>query len=79
MNGQHVVFKKCIVMCMEQDILNWCLKHQKQRRASGYIILGPPGIGKTTFVGEHPHTWIDIITFSDLGIHTVAFESAYSF
>ena len=56
---------------MDHDILNWCLEHQKQRHASGYIILGPPGIGKTTFVGEHPHTWIDADNiFSDLGIHT---------
>lgn len=56
---------------MEDQILKWVEEHQKQRHTTGYIVLGPPGIGKTRFVGEHPRAWIDADNiFADLGIHT---------
>lgn len=61
---------------MQKKILEWSSENNKQMHGNGYIILGPPGIGKTIFVGEHSHQWVDADEiFPALGIHTEYWHS----
>lgn len=55
---------------MLEEIRRWSVDNHKQIHKNGYIVLGPPGIGKTTFVSVHPRQWVDADEiFRDLGLH----------
>ena len=55
---------------MQTRIVDWALENGKKIHSAGYIILGPPGIGKTTFVLAHSTDWVDADDiFSALGLH----------
>lgn len=61
---------------MQKKILRWAAENNKQIHGNGYIILGPPGIGKTTFVGQYPHQWVDADEiFPALELHTEEWHS----
>ena len=61
---------------MQERILEWVAENNKQIHDNGYIILGPPGIGKTTFVGQYPHQWVDADEIMPaIGIHTEEWHS----
>ena len=49
---------------------NYINKYKYKKHKKGYVILGPPGIGKTTFVkNQKTKNWIDQDDlFNDLGI-----------
>tara|TARA_B100000809_G_C14811283_1_gene413933 strand:- start:88 stop:582 length:495 start_codon:yes stop_codon:yes gene_type:complete len=56
---------------MEGQIRQWMTTHRRTWYASGYVILGPPGIGKTTFVKQHSQLgYVDADDIlGDLGVH----------
>ena len=56
---------------MLKKVQEWAITNDKQIHENGCIILGPPGIGKTTFVGRYSRQWVDADEiFPALSIHT---------
>lgn len=68
--------RQYVLIGMQSKILEWAHANDKQIHSRGYIVLGPPGIGKTTFVESHPRAWVDADEiFSALGLHTEQWHS----
>ena len=57
-------------------VRNWAAAHKKELHAQGFVLLGAPGIGKSTFVLEHYRDWVDQDEIlSELGVHTKAWHT----
>lgn len=57
-------------------IISWARENDKEVHSRGYIVLGPPGIGKTTFVESHSSAWVDADEiFPALGLHSEEWHS----
>ena len=61
---------------MLEQIIQWAITNNKEIHPTGYIVLGPPGIGKTTFVESHSTAWVDADEiFTALDLHTEKWHS----
>lgn len=57
------------------DLSSWAKGHNKNIHEKGRIVLGAPGIGKTSFASGNPD-WVDADEiFKDLGAHTEEWHS----
>ena len=64
-------------MVTHDDVLQWAVKTKTKIHKHGFIVLAPPGSGKTYFVKKHLREWVDAdIIFNDLGLHSMEWHNA---
>jgi adenylate kinase family enzyme len=54
----------------------WAAAHGKRIHTHGFVLLGAPGIGKSTFVSDHHSDWVDEDEILyDFTVHTEAWHT----
>lgn len=65
-----------VVASTMDRVKNWAKKNNKTIHDKGFVIIAPPGSGKSFWVRKHQKDWVDADEiFKDLGIHTKEWHS----